>query len=100
MTISDQPFAGAQAQVRGAHRDAEPASTDMHRPVRLEATLERSDNRWTARLPVRSELVTPSKETVVYERVIVSTHVLSEVERLEDTVRREELTIEEHPPRE
>jgi uncharacterized protein (TIGR02271 family) len=43
------------------------------------------------RLPVRSEEVTLSKQTVVYERVLVGRRGIQEVAHVEAELRREEL---------
>lgn len=63
----------------------------------LEATWDTpgSAGGWRIRLPVRAEDIQVSKRTVVAERVLVQIRRLDDVARVTETVRREELDIEE-----
>jgi stress response protein YsnF len=94
----DRPFPGAHSQVPGAFaRAAETPTTQSAGPSRqlvLEATLEPAGWGLDIRLPVRAEHVTITKEVVVHERVVLWRREMSEVVRLDTTVRREELRIE------
>jgi len=48
---------------------------------------------WRLRLPVRAEQIAVDKQLVVYERVVVRRRELHELERIDATVRREELQV-------
>ena len=72
---------------------AEP-DDDVRDPLPLQARIERGLTGITVRLPVRAEHVTVEKQTVIAEEVVVRTGEVTEVERLSDTVRREELRVD------
>jgi hypothetical protein len=94
---ADRPFPGAYSQVPGAFARAAGTPTDQsaapHRQLALEATPELSGSGWSLRLAVRAEQVTITKHVVVRERVVLRRRQLSEVARVDTTVRREELRI-------
>jgi stress response protein YsnF len=64
-----------------------------------EARIDRSESGWSIRLPLRREEVRLEKRTVVGERVVVRRARVSDVARIQGTIKREELRVEEHDPR-
>jgi Domain of unknown function (DUF2382) len=62
--------------------------------LQTEAVLERTDDGWSIRLPVRSEAIHIRKRVVVSERVLVHRVVRSEIEHLDATIRREKLRVD------
>ena len=91
---SAAPFPGAHPQVPGMHRLALSADQERERPLPLESAAVPSDQGWAIRLRVRAELVVTDKQVVVYERVVVRRREIDDVQRLESSVRREELSVD------
>src|SRR3954463_9277865 len=90
--IPDAPFPGAHSQVAGAHSLGDDNRRQGHLPLDMRA--ERSGSVWAVRLPVRADMVTVEKRTVVIERVTASRRTLGERAQIEDSVRREVLRID------
>jgi stress response protein YsnF len=59
--------------------------------------VERTSDGWEVRLPLRREVVSVSKETVVAERVRVRRAAVEDTERIQTTLRREQARIETQP---
>jgi len=60
----------------------------------LEASIERSPQGWSIRLPVRAEQVEIEKRVVVVEEVVVGRQRVEDVVRIEATTQREYLDVE------
>jgi len=97
------PFPGARPQVAGMHRlhdgesgapGADGADGRHSQPLALEASPETWERGWLVRLPVRAEHVVVDKQLVVYERVEVGRRDVGDLQRIEATVRREELKVD------
>jgi uncharacterized protein (TIGR02271 family) len=64
-----------------------------HELAPTEATIERAENGWSIRLPLRREELRAEKRTVVAERLLIRRKEVADVAHLEATVRREELRV-------
>ncbi len=87
-------------------KDDEPAEDDELWPqprtregrrdlLSLDAQVTPLDGGWTVRLPIRAEHISIEKRSVVAEEVAVRTRLTRDVERFDETVRREELLVDE-----
>ena len=84
-----------EADTRGA-RTREEVYVERHAVERREADTSIGDSeRETIRVPVTEERVEVSKQPVVYEEVGIGKRVTQETETVSDTVRREELRVDE-----
>jgi stress response protein YsnF len=64
-------------------------------PLALDARVERTaDGGWRITVPLRAERVRADRETVVREEVVLRPRVISDVERVEGEVAREELRVD------
>jgi uncharacterized protein (TIGR02271 family) len=61
----------------------------------LQSSLLPRNNGWAIRLAVRAEHVEVEKQLVVYEQAIVRRYAVEDTERIEATLRREELRIDD-----
>jgi len=59
--------------------------------------IERTPDGWEVRLPLRREVISVSKATVVAERVRVRRASVEDTERIQTTLRREQARIETQP---
>ena len=67
-----------------------------------DATIERTGQCWTIRLPLRREELRVEKRTVIAERLVIRRQTVADVARVQANVRREELRGEgddRHPLR-
>jgi len=97
--VADQPFPGAQSQVRGnfaEHSDGPSQDAVVGQSLPLEVRFESPGpaQGWQARLPVRAEAVTITKELVVYERAVVRRGQVRDVQHFEASVKQERLKVE------
>jgi hypothetical protein len=59
--------------------------------------VERTPDGWEVRLPLRREVVSVSKQTVIAERLRVRRAAVEDTERIQTTLRREQARIETQP---
>ena len=82
---------GMSRQPTRRHASPDPA-------LELQASFERRPGGLTIRLPLRSEEVIVEKRAVTAEQVVVRRGYRTEVEHVSESVRRENLEVEEDSP--
>ena len=95
-SADDRPFAGAHSQVPGMHRDSSELTkqpSDTQEALPLEASPTQWERGWRIRLPVRAEHIELEKQAVTYERVVVRSREIHQLDHIDATARREELRV-------
>ena len=63
----------------------------------LDGHIERTPDGWEVRVPLRREVISVSKQTVIAERVHIRRAAVEDTARLHTTLRREEARVETQP---
>ena len=88
----------SQSQPGPVAREGVPAhAPDRADQLALGARVERGpDGGWRIASPLRAERVRPDRQTIVREEVVLSPRLVSDVQRVEGAVAREELRVDLH----